>query len=332
MPTLSPDCRVLFCGAAGPRLGFGHLARSRSLARALGVPLVVALRGTAATCRAARDMGALTVPATTAAFDHFAPRLVVVDDPSGRHAAAWVAHARRRGIPVSSVHDLGRGRVSSDVVIDGSVGSAPSSRPIDLSGPDFAILDPLLRERRLRPCLRESDRVLIALGGGAHVLRFGSELAFGICRAVPGVEIVVAAGFSGGRRPDLPSCGQWIQVRRGLSAELARCAVAVLGGGVTLYEACAIGTPAVAVAVAPAQRPTVRAFASHGAALDAGSVTASRAVARVASGVMALLAGGPDVAELTRRARDLVDGCGAFRVADRLASLVSRAEERTHAA
>jgi spore coat polysaccharide biosynthesis predicted glycosyltransferase SpsG len=121
-------------------------------------------------------------------------------------------------------------------------------------------------------------------------------------------------------------------VKRGLSAELGRCAVAVVGGGVTLYEACALGTPAVAVAVAPGQRRTVRAFASQGAALDAGSVASPRAVSRVAAGVGALLQGGPAVDALAERARDLIDGRGAFRVAAHLTALVSRAEERTHAA
>jgi hypothetical protein len=230
------------------------------------------------------------------------------------------------------VHDLGRGDVPSDLVIDGSVGPIASRRRIDLGGPDFAILDPLVSERRQRPCVREADRVLIALGGGAHVLRFGSTLALGICRAVPGLEVVVAAGFSGGRRPALPPGGQWIQVKRGLSDELGRCAVAVLGGGLTLYEACALGTPAVAVAVAPGQRRTVRSFASQGAALDAGAAASPRAVSRVAAGVAALLEGGQAVDALTARARNLVDGGGAFRVAAHLTALVSRAEERTHAA
>jgi spore coat polysaccharide biosynthesis predicted glycosyltransferase SpsG len=222
--------------------------------------------------------------------------------------------------------------VPSDLAIDGSVGLIGSRSRIDLAGPQFAILDPFVRDRRQRPSVREADRVLIALGGGAHVLRFGSTLAFGICRALPGLEIVIAAGFSGGRRPELPSGGQWIHVKRGLSAELSRCAAAVVGGGVTLYEACALGTPAVAVAVAPGQRRTVRAFASQGAALDAGSVASPRAVSRVAAGVAALLEGGADVDALAERARDLVDGRGAFRVAAHLAALVSRAEERTHAA
>ena len=48
--------------------------------------------------------------------------------------------------------------------------------------------------------------------------------------------------------------------RHGLHDELARAGVAVVGGGVSLYEACAHGVAAVGVPVVAAQRPTVAAF------------------------------------------------------------------------
>jgi hypothetical protein len=54
--TISP-LRVLFHAAAGPRLGFGHLVRCRSLARALGVDARVSIRGSAATRVAAALAG-----------------------------------------------------------------------------------------------------------------------------------------------------------------------------------------------------------------------------------------------------------------------------------
>ncbi len=43
--TASADLRVLFRAAAGPRRGFGHLVRCRSLGRALGVRPLVSVRG-----------------------------------------------------------------------------------------------------------------------------------------------------------------------------------------------------------------------------------------------------------------------------------------------
>ncbi len=59
---------VLFRAAAGPRLGFGHLVRCRSLARALGVSPLVSLRGTSRTREAAIRLGVSLVTPTTDAL------------------------------------------------------------------------------------------------------------------------------------------------------------------------------------------------------------------------------------------------------------------------
>ena len=63
MPITS-DMTVVFRVAAGPRLGFGHLVRCRSLARALSVTPRVWLRGSAATRAAARALGCQVLPDT----------------------------------------------------------------------------------------------------------------------------------------------------------------------------------------------------------------------------------------------------------------------------
>jgi len=49
-------------------------------------------------------------------------------------------------------------------------------------------------------------------------------------------------------------------------AALAQATVAVVAGGTTLYEACALGTPVVAVPVVPGQATTVRRFVRAGLA------------------------------------------------------------------
>jgi spore coat polysaccharide biosynthesis predicted glycosyltransferase SpsG len=117
-----------------------------------------------------------------------------------------------------------------------------------------------------------------------------------------------------------------------LARALARCAVAVVGGGVTVAEACALATPAVAVSVAPAQRRTIQTFARAGAVVDGGRVDAPQAARRVAATVAHLLNDARDVRQMTERARRLVDGLGASRVAAALTDLIAEDGRSRHAA
>lgn len=312
-------------------MGFGHVVRSRALARALGVPHVVALRGTSATARSVRAMGTTVIARSLDAMARYRPGIVVIDDPSAVEAARAVAAARTIGVPVASVHDLGLGYADADLVIDASVVAENGGRRVDLAGPRFTMLDPALAGERVPRRLRQSDSVLIALGGGAHVLRYGSTLAFGICNAIPAARVVVAPGFASGERPLLPARAAWLPEPRSLARALARCAVAVVGGGVTVSEACALATPAVAVAVAPAQRRTILAFARAGAVIDGGRIDAPGAARHIAVRVARLLTPASPVRHMTERARALVDGRGAARVAAALTDLID-ADGRPHAA
>jgi spore coat polysaccharide biosynthesis predicted glycosyltransferase SpsG len=103
----------------------------------------------------------------------------------------------------------------------------------------------------------------------------------------------------------------------GLAAALRDADVAVVAGGVSLYEACAVGTAAVATAVVPAQRPCIEAFVRAGAILDGGHVGRAPAIAatRVARAVARLVGDAGARRSLTANARRLVDGGGAARVA-----------------
>jgi hypothetical protein len=98
-----------------------------------------------------------------------------------------------------------------------------------------------------------------------------------------------------------------------------RADVAVVGGGVTLYEACCTGTPAIGVSVVPAQRPTILGFARLGAVRDGGS---ARHVCRAASEVSRLIEEPALRASVARTGRAVVDGRGARRVAAAVLRLV----------
>lgn len=311
--------RVVWRVAAGPLVGFGHLVRCRSLARAMSVDPTVSVRGTPSTFRAAAALGCLPVHVrSTRALRDLQPSLLVVDDPCVSHAQTWIRHARRSRVPVASIHDMGLAHVDSDLRIDGSV--APGG--CDLEGPAYAVLDPSVLDARDRGRRPEGGAVLIALGGGTHGRILAARLARAIAQLAPIARIRITRGFSSSEDIQLAS-GEWVSAPDGLADELSRTSIAVVAGGMTLYEACAIGVPVVAVAVTPAQHETVRAAARLGAAIDGGLAADDCVVARVAGDVSRLLTSPSTCDALSATASALVDGRGALRVADRLRQLAS---------
>ena len=314
---------VVFRVAAGPAIGFGHLMRSRSIARAMGVTPLVSVRGSLKTQATAESLGwSLLDESNDEELAARQPALIVIDDPNQDEAGKWVRKARPLGVPVASIHDGGIALVESDLVIDGGI--APVTRPIDvphLRGPQFAILDPSIAQTRAAAIRPAPNRVLIALGGGAHV----HTLAGGLCRAlaarIPEIDIRVAAGFAAPRSLPLLTRGSWTVATDGLAEELAAAQVAVVAGGITLYEACALRVPAVALPVTAAQHVTTRAFACRGAAVDSGWPADDRTIARVADAVTALFEHPRLCHRLAREAGRLVDGDGVFRVAGELQQL-----------
>jgi spore coat polysaccharide biosynthesis predicted glycosyltransferase SpsG len=310
--------RVLFRMAAGPRVGFRHLVRCRSLARALGVQPRVSIRGSLATRLIAAASGWSVADSSCRALFEERPTVLVIDDPSDYCTAAWVNAARRAGVPVATIHDLGLSHVASDLTIDGSIltGCARSSTQ-GLRGPAHMILDPDVLAHRLQPEDRPPANVLIALGGGAHVHRLAARVCDAVAARISDVQIHVAAGFSSTRRRPALARGEWVTAPQGLAEELSRTTVAIVAGGITLYEACAIGVPAIALALTPTQRLTVRAIARHGAAVDAGAPPdAVATIIHVADSTAALLADARARRRLSTAGQRLVDARGAFRVAD----------------
>jgi spore coat polysaccharide biosynthesis predicted glycosyltransferase SpsG len=329
--------------AAGPRIGFGHLMRARALARALGVRPVVSVRGGDAAHRAARQTGCRVLSPRQDPCE--VASLLVVDDPSPDHTRQWVARAKERQLLTVSIHDGGAGHSNADLVVDASASWARSrGRERVLLGPRFYLLEPRLSaclgrrpparvrgaagvpEPVVRPRLGKPDvpRVLVALGGGAHERRVAARLVAAVAARCPAADIAVAPGLVPGRLPRLPG-GRWLESPSGLIAALAASDVVVVAGGVTLYEACALGCPTVGMAVVKGQRPAIRALASRGGILDAGGPLLGTATAsRVGGAVARLVMDRVRRRRLGRRARRLVDGQGAERVARRIRALASK--------
>ncbi len=281
--------------------------------------IAVSVRGGQAARDAAIGIGSLADSSSLAAAD-----LLVVDDPSLAHGRPWIANARRLGIPTVSVHDDGRAH-DADLVVYASLGAGrPATASPVLSGAAFYLLDSRIAATP-RPAMKtrlERPRVLVALGGGQHVRWIAQDLADAIVRECPEADILVAAGFAGGKRPPLRHA-RWLSARRGLVKALRATDVAVVAGGVTLYESCALGVPAVALSVVPEQQRAIRAFARQGAVINAGDASSDRRAIDAAAVAVARLIGSAALRrKASARAQRLVDGRGAVRVAAHVVSLL----------
>lgn len=317
--------RILFHLAAGPRIGSGHLVRATRLAALVGIDAVFSVRGAVHALRVPGRRAQLAKPGRPVdVIEAVQPSVIVVDDPSAIHAAAWVAAARAAGRPVVAFADAGVGAREADVLIDGSVAAARSSarRGGVLSGPDYAVVDPAVERAPRLEATR--PRVFISLGGGVRTA-YAVRLADTLAAARPDVRVVVAGGFVASVPRTHPGTVTWLGPQRSLVPWLASATVAIVAGGITLYEACALGVPSIAVAVVQGQRPAVEAMAARGAVWRSGKSSRlpppSPDVARLA---LELLGSAKAQGRLRARAASTVDGRGASRVAQILQRLAGQ--------
>jgi spore coat polysaccharide biosynthesis predicted glycosyltransferase SpsG len=334
---------IVFRVAASPRIGFGHLVRALHLARAAGVSPRVSIRGNDAARETAQHLGATLLPGTVAGLIRPGLSLLVIDDPSRTAALPWLRAARRAGVRVVSIHDVAIAPLPSDLAVDGSLGARRvHGLGLDAAacrlGPAYAVLSPDLAGHRTsaRRAPLPHATVVVGLGGGRHAVA-GATIARHLRSGLDGhprlsqVRVLLSLGLrSGGSagRIELPSGVTVIPAGR-FRAALAQATVAIVAGGTTLYEACALGTPVVAVPVVPGQATPVRRFVRAGLAVGTGrlrdaGVGSARWGRAAAAAALDLLADAGRRDVMARRGRAAVDGRGGQRVAAAIARLLDR--------
>jgi len=175
----------------------------------------------------------------------------------------------------------------------------------------------------------EPRRVLISFGGGPRA-GVAQLIARELCRRHPSLEVLLPAPAA---PPDEEANAgdariRSLTLRDGLGAVLHDVDLAVLGGGMSLYEAAAAGVPAVALAVVPAQRPTIQGLARAGVVRSAGRLAVRPNAQWLRQVVGAMSAALADVAwrrAAASRGPRLVDGRGAERAARAITALLERA-------
>lgn len=337
--------RFTFVADGGRTVGLGHVARCAALARAVargGASVSVSVsflvppdaQILALLSQHWADITpvpwALDPAMALGALRRLGSDVVVVDGYSA--GPEFLRPLRSIAGQVVAVDDSADRELPVDVVVNGGISAErlPYHRTPDtvyLLGPRFALLDPSYAEPLDRSWGSPVRRVLVCLGGGRSgdaildVLR-GLDAAVGEC------VVDVAAGPFSRDWPELEAAARGTRLRVsihhdrfGLRDLMVTADIAVSGGGVTLCELAATGVPTVVLQMADNQAGNVEGFERAGAALvvrDGGQGTLAESLASA----VGRLACDPALrVSIGARARRLVDGQGALRVAAALARL-----------
>ncbi|MBZ5653917.1 MAG: UDP-2,4-diacetamido-2,4,6-trideoxy-beta-L-altropyranose hydrolase [Acidobacteriia bacterium] len=254
------------------------------------------------------------------------PSWVVVD--GYEFDAAYQRTLKNEGFKVLLIDDNGRpGSFTADVVLNQNVHAQEclyknrETYTRLLLGPKYALLR---REFVSAPDCRE----ISSIGRKLLVSMGGSDPDNVTCRVMEAIEQVEVADLqvavvAGGSNPHLASIGESVAKSShscrilnnvtDMPALISWADLAISGAGTVCWEYCALGLPAVLVAVAENQIPNAEALHAAGAArLVAGG--SQFAIGEMAQLITRLVNSRSERFALSRTAHTLVDGGGAGRI------------------
>lgn len=311
----------------GPAVGMGHAVRSLVLARVLrdaGCPTGLILDSDAGRLPAADDFPVFEMTAESGWPEEGG----FVFDLSHSQSAATLRQSittlKAAGRKCAVIDGLGPDAYITGLPAD--LVLTPYLMPADtqarrgtlcVKGPEYAILDPAYGETP-PPLAGRKPRLLIAMGGADPWAL--TETALDAVKAtvtMPRFDITVVAGaqLDAKRRSHLAARCRKLEVDLleapdGLRSVLCESAVAILGPGLTKYEAAATDTPAVILA------PDSDAFAVNRPFAEAGLAYVMEASTRNFAGQLGAAIG----TQASKRrsswsGRTIIDGQGACRAA-----------------
>jgi UDP-2,4-diacetamido-2,4,6-trideoxy-beta-L-altropyranose hydrolase len=320
--------RVLFRTVGSEAIGLGHVRRSLALAdavRTLGGEALFAVAGDRRAIELVRVAGfeATLVAPATVALPLAGIHAVVVDDYAVTSAdVARLATERM----VTVIDDLADRELDVHLVVNGSAGAAAlryrgGARTQLLLGPRFIPLRAEFGEAPARSVSSGLQRVLLTVGG-ADPGAVTERLLAAARRALPRVVVDVIVGPLATRVERLRESARahagavvLHEDPKDVRALMLAADVAISGGGQTLYELAATATPTVAIRLADNQTLNLTNLQTEGTLLWAGDAGDADLETMLTSALMVLAENRGRRAEMSRRARALVDGRGAARVA-----------------
>jgi len=334
--------KVLFRADADKDHGLGHLHRCLGLACALrvsNVECVFLVYGGEEARSRAEFLGFETHMANSVALGGDGDLDQTLKIAAETHSIAavidsystgpqYLANLRSAGLFVAAIDDFALHSFSCHLVVNGAAGAerlpyvSATGDTQFLLGTQYVLLRPEFWNAPERNYVREVKRIMLSAGGTHRV-----DL---LCRILAMLDdlggdfsiTVITGPFS--KNPHLinqaaANCKRNVTVEsspKSLYEIMVRSDMALTAAGQTAYELAALGTPIVAFSIADNQIVGLQGFAQQGLCAITEAPQEADFCVRLKEATTELLKNGSSRQRLGLLGRSLIDGRGAFRVAD----------------
>lgn len=316
---------VLIRADGGEEIGGGHMARAKIVSDALMADgcLVHLLTKDNPWTRAIRDRYHCKVhflrPAENESLvvlqtaRRMGARLIILDvrDTS----AEYVRYLQESGAPVITIDDEGRGADMADATF--RAGTTTRREKNYYRGPSFAILSPAIAGLRAKSTAPGQVRAVAIFLGTFDPMNFGKSIPE-VIDHFPQITFQWFTGSDVAPKSNLQKIPphQDVFFRTLIDSDLA-----LVSGGVTLFETAALGRPAIVLPQNDPERRQTELFTAAGAVEMISSPGADRIIQAIES-----LAAAPGrLARMRERGMELVDGRGLDRFREVVRRVLARA-------
>ena len=265
-------------------------------------------------------------------IDEIRPDVILVDHPRPGSNFWNELNARAGDVPIVAIDDEG-GDVKADLIINGTVLDQYHKYPFAgpqaklIVGREFALIRPVFRATPWQS--PREDSVVIVVGSGDRACDWALQLTSGSVDLTQWgkVRMIVGRAFPSMARLQHDCDALGVSLDSGLSGErmaeaLSQATVALITGGMVVYEALAVGVPAIVFPQIENLIPEARWFAQRGCIVDLGYEGGANS-RLVSQAVSRLLASTSDRLAMSSNQRATIDGCGMLRAAKAISDLMA---------
>lgn len=321
------------------KTGLGHIYRAKSLFKSLNLyPLVLTLspddiisqmREWGIEVLKIRDRGKVDEEIISTA-ERMSTKMLIQDIRDTSFES--MEFLKRSGLKIVNFDDLGSGRELADLLIDANISPDESVDSGKLFGKSYMVLDSVygdfnVIEKHTPFCV---EKVVITMGGSdpRGLTAWAAEI---IAKSFKNFDLTVAVGGSFKNKDEIQRladkyCFRCLRDVSNMAELFFENDLAVISGGITLYEASAVGIPSVVLPQVEHQYRIGKEFEKQQVVLSPFDHR-QKDEAKFIDAVRFLSEDGGLRKSMSDKGKMLVDGKGVFRVSNAIENLYKKYEE-----